>query len=140
MAATAAYLSTDVQTNEDNTVLKALTNRSTPTATTIDTTVLLDVCGQAISRFQREVTTYDPDNYGEHLYIARSFVMIILHQKTANGQKKAAEIYEAIRPSIDQFRKKRTLAPITDSTWEPTARESSKPPFDDTFFTPFKAR
>lgn len=140
MAATAAALSTYIQAREPANKLKQLTNfERSASATSIDTTVLEAFCTTAINTFESQYTTYDPDTIPAHYDVAWYMAMMLL-QEMAGENGHADEYRKKATALIPGLQKRRTMQPVTDSTWVPTPRSSATPPFDDTFFTPFKAR
>lgn len=139
MAATAAALSTYIQVREKPRELIVLTNFERDDAgVSINSTVLEAFCTTAINAFESQLTTYDPDNYPAHYDIAWYQTMALLYDM-GNKIDKADEYRKKADALIPGLQKRRTMQPVTDSTWVPTARTSDKPPFDDSFFTPFKA-
>jgi hypothetical protein len=143
MAATAAALATYITSTArllSSHQLVELTNFGEDnSSTSINTTELAKSAQQAIYWFQAIATTYDPDNEGWHFVVAakRTISELYLAAQKFDLHQQYAKMAE---DDLAKFMKKRTLSPVTDSTWSPTARTTATPPFDDTFFTPFKAQ
>lgn len=135
MAATAAALVTWMTANADEALLIGLTNRSTPSATTIDSDNLTAACENAVSTFARLISTYDPDTYVEHYEVASQLAIAFLYRRTRGGAQAASEIMSQLQPTIDQWRRMRRIKPESSSPYTPTVVEQGTlPPMDSTFF------
>ena len=137
MAATAAFLSTSMQTYENAQRLIELTRWSSPASTTPDTVFLEEVCDEAIAEFKVEAGAYDPDNYPKHLKEARHLAWAILHEKANQG-----DLAEKIRKRIpwNEMKRRRSISPSSNATATPTERTEAAPAFDDSVFDDIKAK
>lgn len=135
MAATAADLSTYVQTVEPAVDLRVLTNPRDNTAASINTTFLEAYCEKAINWFGTNHTTYDPDQFPIHQDAAHYKTMALLFRRAGNTDE--SDNYEDLIQSSMGLRGRRTLAPQTNSTWTPSVPSNTvdrRPAFDDQHF------
>lgn len=144
MPATAADLSTHLQSIPPlDRALKVLTNFGTTSATTINTTVLLQYCSQAIEWFENDFGTYDPDTSRWHRDLTRYKVLQLLYGDT-NNPNKVKEYEEKMAPLIERIRGQRTTQPATNSPYTPTVLNTNgrvvRPDFDDSAFDGYSAR
>lgn len=133
----AADLQTYITANEPTPTLAALTRFGEADVTTINTTVLLEYCTQAIRTFEKDYTDYDPTNYPSHQDVARLLVMRALYQRT-NDYGMVQSINEDLK-SITADLMRRGFLPVSDSPYIPsTPVQGSKPPWDRTVFEDYR--
>lgn len=133
MAATAAALSTYIQTVEPAQRLIELTTYGT-SGTTLETTVLAAFCQKAINWFGARGTTYDPDNFLLHQDIAHYLAMQLLYSRTENLTK-ASEYEKNYLELLPGILRRRTVQPSTNSPFTQVDEGTNRS--GQTIYSPF---